>query len=246
LTTRDIAGRVDAARRFQRQRQTPDRLNNSTRRTYDPLRSTLVRSGRNMPLVEGELANGLSASRNTIRVVLQQLAREGYVTRETRTGTRATNLLVMPIDELFPWETRLLECRSLGCLPLVRDCLRLPAGWTVLMVESLMLKDALPLGIQVNYIALDEQQSPAIDTDDPDVIRILEQQLGLRIRGSDATISSVSADEQTAALVGIDVGAPMICVDDVIEDEDGQPRALSQIRVRGDRVAFSAKPFRTN
>jgi GntR family transcriptional regulator len=245
LTTRDIAGRVDAARRFQRQRQTPDRLNNSTRRTYDLLRSTLVRSGRNMSLAEGELANGLSASRNTIRAVLQQLAREGYVTRETRTGTRATNLLVMPIDELFPWETRLLECRSLGCPPLVRDCLRLPAGWTVLMVESLMLKDALPLGIQVNYIALDEQQSPAIDTDDPDVIRILEQQLGLRIRGSDATISSVSADEQTAALVGIDVGAPMICVDDVIEDEDGQPRALSQIRVRGDRVAFSAKPFRS-
>ena len=245
MPTRESDSRIEAARRFQRQRQTPDRLNNSTRRTYDLLRSTLVRTGHNMLLVEQELADGLSASRNTVRAVLQQLAREGYVTRETKNGTRSAKLLLLPIDKLFPWETRLLECRSLGRPPMVRDHLRLPAGWTVLMVESLMLKDGLPLGIQVNYIALDTQQSPDIDPDDPDVIRILEQHLGLRIRGSDATISSVAADEQTAALVGIDVGAPMICVDDVIEDESGQPRALSQIRVRGDRVAFSAKPFRS-
>jgi GntR family transcriptional regulator len=246
MSIRESDGRADAARQFQRQRQTPDRLNNSTRRTYDLLRSTLVRTGRNVLLVEKDLADGLSASRNTVRTVLQQLAREGYVTRETKNGTRAATLLLLPIDQLFPWETRLLECRPLGSLPLVRDRLRLPAGWTVLMVESLMLESGLPLGIQVNYIALDEQQSPDIDPDDPDVIRILEQHLGLKIRGSDATISSVAADEQTAALVGVDVGAPMICVDDVIEDENGQPRALSQIRVRGDRVAFSAKPFRVS
>lgn len=244
MSTRESDCRADAARRFQRQRQTPDRLNNSTRRTYDLLRSTLVRSGRNMLLVERDLADGLSASRNTVRAVLQQLAREGYVTRETKNGTRASSLLLLPIDQLFPWETRLLECRSLGCPPLVRDHLRLPAGWTVLMVESLMLKDDLPLGIQVSYIAIDEEQSTEINADDPDVIQILEQHLGLRIRGSDATISSVAADEQTAELVGVEIGAPMICVDDVIEDETGQPRALSQIRVRGDRVAFSARPFR--
>jgi GntR family transcriptional regulator len=246
MPTRESDSRIDAARRFQRQRQTPDRLNNSTRRTYDLLRSTLVRAGRNLPLVERDLADGLSASRNTVRTVLQQLAREGYVTRETKNGTRATELLLLPIDQLFPWEARLLECQALGCPPLVRDRLRLPAGWTVLMVENLMLESDIPLGIQVSYIALDEQQSPEIDTDDPDIIRILEQHLGLSIRGSEATISTVAADEQTAALVGIAVGAPMICVDDVIEDENGQPRALSQIRVRGDRVAFSARPFRSS
>ena len=53
-------------------------------------------------------------------------------------------------------------------------------------------------------------------------------------------VSAVAADEQTAALVGVEVGAPMICVDDVIVDQDGQPRALSQIRFRGDRIALTA------
>ncbi|MET0455153.1 MAG: GntR family transcriptional regulator [Mycobacterium sp.] len=240
------AGKIRPEVLYQRQRETPDRLNNSARRTYDLLRSTLVRTGKSMVLEERDLVVGLSASRNTVRAVLQQLAREGFVTRETKNGTRATDLLLLPVDKLDPFEARLLECRSLGCPPLVRDRLRLPDGWTVLMVESLMLQNDLPVGIQVNYIALGEGQSTDIGTDEPDVIRILERHLGVCIRGSDCTISTVAADEQTAALVGVQVGAPMLCADDVIVDQDGQPRALSQIRVRGDRVALTATPFRAS
>ncbi|WP_263999832.1 GntR family transcriptional regulator [Mycobacterium yunnanensis] len=193
-----------------------------------------------MVLEERDLVEGLSASRNTVRAVLQQLAREGFVTRETKNGTRATDLLLVPVEEFYPFEARLLECRSLGCPPLMRDRLHLPAGWTVLMVESLLLQNDLPLGIQVNYLALGEEQSEDIHVDDSDVIQILERHLGVCIRGSDCTISAVAADEQTAALVGVELGAPMICVDDVIVDQDGQPRALSHIRVRGDRIALTA------
>ena len=67
-----------------------------------------------MRLVEHELTDALSASRNTVRAVLQQLAREGLVTREPKNGTRATGSLLLPIDELTPFETRPLECRSLA------------------------------------------------------------------------------------------------------------------------------------
>ena len=230
---------------YQRQRQSPDRLNNSARRTYDLLRSTLVTTGRSMLLVERELTDALSASRNTVRAVLQQLAREGLVTREPKNGTRATGSVLLPIDELTPIESRILECRLLGCPPLVRDRLRLPAGWTVLMIESLMLEDDLPLGLSVNYIALGEEQSPDFDFDEGDVLHILERQLGIRIGGSQTTVGAVAADEQTAEIVGVEVGAPLIWLEDVIEDEDGQPRALSQLRLRGDRVAFSANAYRS-
>ena len=230
---------------YQRQRQSPDRLNNSARRTYDLLRSTLVTTGQSMLLVERELTDALSASRNTVRAVLRQLAREGLVTREPKNGTRATGSLLLPIDELTPVEARTLECRSVGCPPLVRDRLRLPAGWTVLMIESLMLEDELPLGLSVNYIALGEEQSTDFDIDEGDVIHILERQLGIRIGGSQTTVGAVAADDQTAELVGVEVGAPLIWLEDLIEDEDGQPRALSQLRLRGDRVAFSANAYRS-
>jgi GntR family transcriptional regulator len=241
---------------YQRQRQSPDRLNNSPRRTYDLLRSTLVSTGGSMLLVERELTDALSASRNTVRAVLQQLAREGLVTREPKNGTRATGSLLLRIDELGPVanfatepsstvEARTLERRPLGCPPMVRDRLRLPIGWTVLMIESLVLENGLPLGLSVNYIALGEGQSPDFDIDKPDVILILERQLGIRIGGSQTTIGAVAADEQTAELVGVDVGAPLVWLEDVIEDKNGQPRALAQLRLRGDRVAFSAKAYRS-
>src|ERR1700737_1503420 len=87
---------------YQRQRQSPDRLNNSARRTYDLLRSTLVSNGRHMPLVERDLTDALSASRNTVRAVLQQLAREGLVTRDPKHGTRATGSPCLPLDTLTP------------------------------------------------------------------------------------------------------------------------------------------------
>jgi GntR family transcriptional regulator len=230
---------------YQRQRQSPDRLNNSPRRTYDLLRSTLVMTGRGMRLVEHELTDALSASRNTVRTVLQQLAREGLVTREPKNGTRATGSLLLPIDELTPFKTRAIEHRSLGCPPMVRDRLRLPVGWTVLMIESLVLENQLPLGLAVSYIALDEGQSADFDIDEPDVILILERQLGIRIGGSQTTVGAVAADEQTAELIGVALGSPLVWLEDVIEDETGQPRALSQLRLRGDRVAFSAHAHRS-
>ncbi|MGX9787637.1 GntR family transcriptional regulator [Mycobacterium sp. MMS18-G62] len=209
-----------------------------------------------MQLVERELTEALSASRNTVRAVLQQLAREGLVTREPKNGTRATGSLLLRIDELstvaqfatepsHTVEARTLERRPLGCPPMVRDRLRLPVGWTVLMIESLVLENGLPLGLSVSYIALGEDESPDFDIDEPDVILILEQQLGIRIGGSQTTIGAVAADEQTAELVGVDVGAPLVWLEDVIEDENGQPRALAQLRLRGDRVAFSANAYRS-
>lgn len=230
---------------FQRQRQSPDRLNNSPRRTYDLLRSTLVTKGRSMLLVERELIESMSASRNTIRTVLQQLAREGLVTREPKNGTRAADSLLLPIDELAPLEAQILECRSLGCPPMVRDRLRLPDGWTVFMIESLVLQEGVPLGLAVGYVALGDEQSSDVNVDEGDVILILERQLGIRIGCSSTTVGAIAADEQTAELVGVEVGAPMIWLEDVIEDEHGQPRALSQLRLRGDRVAFTANARRS-
>ncbi|WP_197378229.1 GntR family transcriptional regulator [Mycolicibacterium mengxianglii] len=229
---------------YQRQRESPDRLNNSARRIYDLLRSSLVNTGGSMPLVEHELTDALSASRNTVRAVLQQLAREGLVTRGPKNGTRTTGSLVLPIDQLSPLQARHLESRQLGRPPMVCDRLCLPADWTVLMIENLLLQDSFPLGISVSYVALAQGQSPDIDVKDSDILVILEQQLGVRIGGSQTTVGAVAADNQTAELVGIEAGAPLIWLEDLIEDESGQPRALSQLRLRGDRIAFSANAYR--
>ena len=115
----------------------------------------------------------------------------------------------------------------------------------MLMIESLLLQDDSPLGISVNYIAVSEGQCFDADIDTPDVLLILEQQLGLRIGGSSTTIGAVTADAQIAELVGVETGAALVWLEDVISDDSGQPWALSQLRLRGDRIAFSARSRRS-
>jgi GntR family transcriptional regulator len=251
------AGAVRPETLHQRHRRTPDRLNNSARRAYDLLRLTLATKAGDMPLVEAELTDALSASRNTVRAVLQQLAKEGLVTRSPKNGTRATNSLLLRLDELCPVaefggenrttrvEARTLEYQSLGCPRMVRDRLMLPENWTVLMIESLVVQGDEPLGLSVSYIAIGEDQRSPIEVEQADVILFLEQQLRVQIGASRTTIGAVAADAQTAELVGVEVGAPMIWLEDVLQDETGQPRALSQFRLRSDRVAFAASAYRS-
>ena len=82
------------------------------------------------------------------------------------------------------------------------------------MIESLVLENQLPLGLAVNYIALGEEQSGDIDIDEPDVILILERQLGIQTSGSQTTVGAVAADEQTAELIGVALGAPRVWLTD--------------------------------
>lgn len=96
------AGQVHPETLYQRNRRTPDRLNNSLRRTYDLLRSTLQNGDAEVFLVEGELTDALSASRNTVRAVLQQLAKDGLVTRSPKRGTRSSGSLILQINQLAP------------------------------------------------------------------------------------------------------------------------------------------------
>jgi GntR family transcriptional regulator len=245
------AGPVRHETLYQRNRQTPDRLNNSLRRTYDLLRATLQNGQGDSYLVEGELIDALSASRNTVRAVLQQLAKDGLVTRSPKRGTRAAEPLMLRINQLAPvhefggksnirTELKTLEYRTLGRLRIIRDRLMLPSDWTVLMIESLLMQDQQPLGICVSYTAQPPDQSRPVEVDEPDPILYLEKHLNVRITGSRTTIGATAADEQTAALVGVEIGAPMIFLEDILEDQDGQPRALSQFRMRSDRIAFTA------
>lgn len=236
---------------YQRNRRTPDRLNNSLRRTYDLLRSTLHNGNGDQYLIEGELIEALSASRNTVRAVLQQLAKDGLVTRSPKRGTRSAGSLMLRINQVGPvtefggdssirTELKALEYRTLGCPRVVRERLKLPPDWTVLMIESLLMQDQQPLGISVSYIALHPDQSRNVKVDEPDPILFLERHFDVKITGSRATIGATAADEQSAALVGVELGAPMIFLEDILEDASGQPRALSQFRMRSDRIAFTA------
>lgn len=235
---------------YQRARPRPHRLNNSVRRTYDLLRSSFGSLAPDARLVEDELVDALSASRNTVRAVLQLLADEGLVTRRPRVGTTVSTALVLPIDELVTvpefgqggphvTDSRVLETQVLPAPRIVRDLLHLAEGSRVVMIEGLMLEGDEPLGLCTSYVALPDC-APAPDVVTTDVVLLLEQQLRVELGDSASTVGAVRADEQTAELLGVEEGGPVLWLEDVLHDVAGRPVALSQFRLRSDRVAFSA------
>lgn len=241
---------------FQRNRHKPERLNNSLRRTYDLLRSTLQSAEGTVYLVEGELMDALSASRNTVRAVLQQMAKDGLVTRSPKRGTQSAEQFLLKLNSLSPvrelasastihTELRALEIQTVGCPRMVRERLALPADSTVLMIEGLLTHCEVPMGLTVSYIALTGQERDVV-VDEPDAILFLEKHLGAKITSSRTTIGATAADAQSAELIGLEPGAPMIFLEDVLEDEKGRPRAISQFRLRSDRVAFQADAYRAS
>src|SRR5438093_1605142 len=93
---------ITARALYQQRRPAPERSNNSLRRTYDLLRSSLHHSlAPGASLVEEELVQTLSSSRNTVRAALQLLAQEGLVSRGPKVGTMALGSIILPFNDLL-------------------------------------------------------------------------------------------------------------------------------------------------
>lgn len=75
-----------------------------------------------------------------------------------------------------------------------------------------MLQNGETLGLSVNYIALGEGDLSAdFAADEYDIITFLERKIGIKIGGSTTTIGAMAGGEQTAKLIGVPNGAPLIC-----------------------------------
>jgi GntR family transcriptional regulator len=246
---------VRARTHHQRQRPKPVRANNSVRRSYDLLRWRLHELEPDARLVEEDLIESLSASRNTVRAVLRLLADEGLVNRSPKVGTTVTRAVVLPVDEVMTMpelpegttsiaEGRVLESIIITAPALVAARLDLPEGSPVLMLEGLLYLDGEPTDLSVSYVGLDPGHVRETDVPFPDGLAYLEDRLQVCLGEGTTTMGAIAADPEVAELMGLEPGAPLVWLEDVLHDVDGRPRALCQHRFRGDRVAFSARIHR--
>jgi len=235
--------------RFRTQRGRQTHTNNSVRRTYDLVRSSLRSLEDNATVSEAELVHSFSASRNTVRVVLQQLAEHGIVSRGPKVGTTVAGSTIIPLDELAPlgaWQTRsplrsrVLETTVIPAFEAIRGPLGLDPGATVGVIEGLVLDGKLPLALFVSYIAVPPEQAGHLGVDGLSAIAFLQRHMNVTIVESDTVLSVLAADAQTAQLLEVPVGSPIGLVEDQLRDAGGRPWAVCQLRCRSDRMSFSA------
>lgn len=239
---------------YQRRRGAPTPTNNSVRRAYDLIRGTLANLEPDSALVENDLIESLSASRNTVRVVLQLLAAEGLVCRGPKVGTHVGSSVIIRLDELIPTDELreerpmrlcVLETSIVSAPRLVANRLDLAAGARVRVTEGLVVDGSTPVALLVSYVGLPSGSGEELDVDSvADTITFLEQQLDVVVTRADTSVVALACDAQTSALLEIPQGSPILFIEDLLHDQDDRPRALSHFRFRSDGVMLSMTAWR--
>jgi GntR family transcriptional regulator len=239
---------------YQRQRATVVPANNSVRRTYDLLRARLANIAPETLLVEEQLVRELSASRNTVRIVLQRLAAEGLICRSPKVGTHTFYSVTIPVDELIPFpelpgrkpmERRLLETSVIPAPMLVAERLELPPDSQVRVIEGAMVDGSTPVALTVSYVGVTaEDQTDLHEPISDSAIWFVEELLQVPVVRADTIVAALACDAQTAALLEVPEGSPILLLEDLLRDVDDRPCALSQYRFRSDRVTLSATAWR--
>lgn len=230
----------------------------AARRVRDILRSQIMEgafgglAAARPPLPpETTLAAELGVSRNAIREALDLLRAEGLITRVQGVGTFVTGAkLRQHLDRLeglaesmagyhLPVDNRVLSVSESVAAPFVARKLAVPEDSPIAFVERLRSVGGLPLSLDTS--SLRPEAIPVLldaDLHSADVFSLIERELGVRLGWAEVTTEAVAADPQTARLLQIRVGAPLLLLHRLTYLEDGTPFDLESVRYRGDRCCL--------
>jgi GntR family transcriptional regulator len=198
---------------------------------------------------ETELAAEFGVSRNAIREALELLRGEGMITRVQGAGTFVTGAkLSQRLDRLeglaeslaghrLPVDNEVLSVRESIASPFVASKLDLPESTPILFIERLRSVGGVPLSLDTTSLRIGAIPTDA-NLDRHDVFALIEKELGVRLGWAEITVESVSADTNTAKLLQIRPGAPLLLLHRLTFLEDGTPFDLETVRYRGDRCSL--------
>jgi GntR family transcriptional regulator len=221
----------------------------SARQTYDFLRTRLAGLAPGDVLVEADLMRSLAASRGAVRSALQRLADEGLVSRKTKLGTRVERFVQLPFSHLLPDKdkptfdmTVAVKTSIVPAPSFLQEVLGVSPDSSVAMVDGQMFYGALPIGLSVGYVPLTVEElarGAELERSTLGTIDFIEKRLGAQLQFSRATLGALVCDDETAARLSVAPGSPMMWLEQVLVDVDGNDRGLYHARYRADRVGFS-------
>ena len=207
--------------------------------------------------VERALCQQFGVSRATVRRALRALADDGLIELSAHRGAFVSSgPLSEPPNVLLSFAAmaaaRGLEASAQVLHQEVRpatldeaELLSIAPGSSVFQLERLRMLDGMPVSVDVNRVAL--ARATAVGDADyrtASLYDTLERQCGRAPTTGDYTIEAVAADEKTAGLLEVAVGAPLLLTVDRTFDQLGEPLCTSRIVYRGDRYRFRATVHR--
>lgn len=205
----------------------------------EEITSSQLQPGTKLP-TEGQLAKRFNVSRATVREAVRGLVEAGYVTRRRGSGSYVAERRRMPhgLDSTLSYlamiETagaragmRILQAAFEPCRQ--EDApLQLGPRDTVLAVERVRTADDQPV-----IYSLDRIPARLLRTDldlqhlDPSLFALLSSS-GHAADHATATLRAVASTSQTAKVLGVRRGRPLLYIEEVDYGRDGTPVMLSR------------------
>lgn len=223
------------------------------RQVADLLRQQITSGAFPSGVLPDERALGVrfGASRNAVREALGLLRDEGLVVRRQGLGTlvatakydHGLDRLVGLAEALTGHGTITNEVRAAH--PVARppsaiaERLGLADSDGAVYIERLRSSDGVPLSLDATYLVADIGL-PLLEGDlaGRDVFAMIEETTGCLLGSAEVSVHAVSADPDTAALLGIAPGAAVFAIERLTRLADGRPVDVESLRIRADRLTL--------
>ncbi len=196
---------------------------------------------------ESKLETIHGISRITAKRALDELAREGLVTRERGRGTTVRYSMQQSsvsadfsglMENLIAiGATTTVEVLSFDYLPApanVAEALGVEPGSTVQRAERRRSRDGRPFSHIVTFLPQDIGRTfDRQDLTDQPILKLIER-AGKTVAQADQTVTAVSADALTSVVLGVPEGAPLLKVSRAVYDREGSTVQYIEVLYRPD------------
>ncbi|MGH3489461.1 MAG: GntR family transcriptional regulator [Actinopolymorphaceae bacterium] len=222
----------------------------------DALRRGIYPEGSRLP-GERDLAARLGVSRTTLRQALGRLAAEGLLQRASQRGWFVARRVVGEPPSVLQSFSEM--ARSRGLEPsshiLAQDVrpatfeeaerLRITPSSRVLEIRRVRGMDAVPVCLDTTIlVAARAEALVAADLEDRSLYDALAELCGVAVARSSYAVQAAAAEHETARLLGIAEGSPVLVGQEVTYDSAEVPVLTSRTTYRGDAYRFQADLYR--
>ncbi|MEJ2478018.1 MAG: GntR family transcriptional regulator [Desulfobacterales bacterium] len=210
-------------------------------------------SGASLP-TEETLGREFNVSRITVRRSLSELENDGLIVRQRGRGTFVTDKPHPATSSRFSGsmedlinmsghtEAKVLAFEMIDAPDQIRAKLNLEDGDRILRIEKIRSVEDEPFSYVINY--LPEKigaRLSAADLNQKPLLMILEDEFGLNADGAIQTIEAVVAEPESAPLLGIRVGDPLLKVERTVFDAEDHPLEYVSVLYRADKYYFNVR-----
>jgi GntR family transcriptional regulator len=200
---------------------------------------------------EFDLAARFRVSQGTVRKAIDELATDNLLVRRQGKGTFVAThaeqhtqyrfLRLLPdtgtLQDQGPAERRIIECRRLRAPAEVARQLALRTGDAVLQVKRVLAFDGVPAILEELWlpgVPFKGLTAETLADDKGPMYALFEAQFGVRMVRAVEKIKALGADEDTAPLLGVTAGTPLLSVERLAYTYNDEPMELRRGLYRTD------------